>query len=74
MADDSTITIPKIDAERIDVELTLLREFYLAWKDLHTTARDPLHRKQMEAKAQLLVDRGHAVAAYRKSYPENANA
>ena len=60
--------------EQIDVELTLLREFYHAWVSLHSTPRDAMHRKQMETKAQLLVERGHAVAAYRQSYPENADA
>lgn len=57
----------------VDVELELLREFYAAWVSLHATPRDNIHRRQLEVKAQLLVDRGHAVAAYRRSYPENVD-
>lgn len=71
---DDTVQVDRLTAQRINVELALLREFYLAWVDLHATARDPLHRKQLEAKGQKLVDCGHAVNAYRKSYPENPDA
>ena len=60
---------PPMTESQQSVELMLLREFYLAWVDLHSTPRSNIHRKKLEAQAQLLVDRGHAVAAYRASYP-----
>jgi hypothetical protein len=49
-----------------DMELEMLREFYLAWVHLHSLPRDIEHKKQMEHAAQRLVDAGHVVAEFRK--------
>ena len=50
-----------------NVELEMLRAFYISWVDLHKIPRDKLHRHKMEAQAQLLVDNAHALKAYYKS-------
>jgi len=47
-----------------NVEMGLLREFYVAWIALHKLPRDKLHRKKQENAAQTLVDAGHALRLY----------
>ncbi len=49
-----------------DAELQLLRDFYASWVNMHTIARDGLHRKQQEEAAQVLVNNGHALKLFYK--------
>lgn len=51
-------------------ELDLLREFYVAWVDLHKIPRDKLHRRKQEVAAQKLVDCGHALKFFYKGGAE----
>lgn len=46
------------------VEMDLLREFYVTWVSLHKIPRDKLHRKKQEAAAQTLVDCGHSLRIF----------
>jgi hypothetical protein len=50
---------PWTDAE---IELALLRAFYLAWRALHDTPRGPGYRQRAEQAAQHLVEQSDALA------------
>lgn len=50
--------------ETQDTELILLRDFYAAWKHLHSYQRGAGNRRQMEIAAQELVDCGQAIERF----------
>jgi hypothetical protein len=50
-----------------NLELEMLREFYKSWVAMHKTPRDKLHRRKMEAQAQLLVDNAHTLRRFYES-------
>jgi hypothetical protein len=51
-------------SDSYNVEMDLLREFYVAWVALHKIPRDKLHRNKQEAAAQTLVDAGHSLRIF----------
>lgn len=53
----------------MDAELEMLREFFACWEAFHATPKDRLHRKQLEAAAQRMLDAANTIRRYRKVEP-----
>lgn len=47
--------------QHVAVEHQLLRQFFNAWKDMHSIPNDKLHRNKSERAAQNLVDIAHQI-------------
>lgn len=55
-----------MESDPLNVELELLREFHTRWVEFHAIPRDKLHRNQLLAASQNLVEASNAIKAFDK--------